>query len=239
MFKPHGFVYIIGVGPGDPELLTLKAIDRISKAEVIVYGKLVPDEIVYKYAKNAKEIIKIEKKHRKDAIKVVIEKALEGKIVAHLKNGDPTIFSNLRDEIEELEKYGISYEVIPGVSSITAGAISGNFSLTDFNKGIRGFSVINGHGEEVSVIEKLVNELGLVIMLMPNFEKIKQLVTKFNIIIVSNASKNNEIIINPGSENEIIKLPDPCIVYIFRKDYNIQLSKLSKSLGYRELDTPQ
>ncbi len=209
-----GFVYIIGVGPGAPDLLTLRAIDRLSKAQVVVYGNLVPDIIVEKYAKNAIEKIKIVKRHRKEAIKIVIDRALKGYVVAHLKNGDPTIYSHLREELEELKRHNIPYEVIPGVSSITAGAIEAEISLTDYPN-IRGFSVVNGHDEDIETMVRLVRELGMLVILMPSFEKARTLIQKlgdeYAIKIVKNISINTEILDKIPEEYD-----KPCIIYVYR-----------------------
>ncbi len=211
----NGLVYVIGIGPGAPDLLTLRAIDRLSRAEVVVYGNLVPDIIVEKYAKNAKEKIKIVKRHRKDAIRVVIEKALKGYTVAHLKNGDPSIFSHFREEIEELKKHGIKYEIIPGVSSITAGAIEAEIALTDFSRGIRGFSVVDGHDEDIGTILDLVDKLGMVVILMPSLEKIRtirELRPDLEISIVKNATIGTNILRDIPE-----KYDGPCIVYLYKK----------------------
>ncbi len=211
----RGFVYIVGVGPGDPELLTLKAVDRISRSEVIVYGRLVPDEIVRRYARSAREVIKVEKSHRRDAIKIVVEKALEGKIVAHLKNGDPMIFSNIRDEIEELKRHGIPYEIVPGVSSLTAAAASADLALTDFCRGIRGFAVVNGHGEDVSTIRDLVERLGLVAIMMPDLRAISELQGEYNVVAVVNATRPDQRVVR--DVNAIDPKRDVVIVYVYRR----------------------
>ncbi len=212
-----GQVYVIGIGPGAPDLLTLRAVDRLSRAEVVVYGNLVPDIIVEKYAKNAIEKIKVVKKHRKEALRIVIEKALQGYTVAHLKNGDPTIFAHFREEIEELKRHGIKYEIIPGVSSITAAAAEAEIALTDFSRGIRGFSVVDGHDEDVSTMLDLLNKLGMVVVLMPSLEKIrtiKKLRPDIEVKIVRNATLNTEIL-NDVPE----KYDGPCIVYIYRRTW--------------------
>ncbi|NPA71054.1 MAG: uroporphyrin-III C-methyltransferase [Crenarchaeota archaeon] len=210
-----GQVYIIGVGPGAPDLLTLRAIDRLSRAEVVVYGNLVPDIIVEKYAKNAIEKIKVVKKHRKDALKIVIEKALQGYTVAHLKNGDPTIFAHFREEIEELKKHGIKYEIIPGVSSITAAAAEAEIALTDFSRGIRGFAVVDGHDEDVETMIELVDKLGMVIVLMPSLEKIriiKMLRPDIELKVIRNATLNTEVL-----DEVPEKYDGPCIIYLYKR----------------------
>ncbi len=213
----RGKVYIIGVGPGSPDLLTLRAVERLREAEVVVYGNLVPEEIVNRFAVNAREKIRVTKRHRKDALKIVIEKALEGFIVAHLKNGDPTIYSNLRDEIEELEKLGIPYEIVPGVSSITAACVEAKIPLTDFLRGLRGFAVVDGHDEDVDRMVRLARELGMLVILMPSFEKVRKVLDilgqEFDVRVVQNASLPTARVLH--------HVPDvydaPSIVLIFRR----------------------
>ncbi len=219
-----GFVYIVGVGPGAPDLITLRAVKVLEKAEVIVYGNLVPDELVKMYCKNAREIIKITKKHRKDAIRIVIEKALEGKVVAHLKNGDPAIFSSLMEEIEELRKHNIPFEIIPGVSSVSAALLEVNLSLTSYNLGIRGFSVVNGHDEDPRNVAELARILGMVVVLMPSREKVesalRHLGEDYCVISIKRATL-------PGREIRVNELPSesdgPTIMYITRRELCEQL----------------
>jgi len=206
---------VIGVGPGAPDLLTLRAVDRLSRADVVVYGNLVPDIIVERYARNAIEKIKVIKRHRKDAIRIVIDRALRGYKVAHLKNGDPTIFSHFREEIEELKKHGIKYEIIPGVSSITAGAAEAEIALTDFSRGVRGFSVVDGHDEDLNAILDLVDRLGMVVILMPSLEKIraiKRIRPDLEIKVVRNATLKTEVLTEVPDKYE-----GPCIVYLYRR----------------------
>ena len=214
-----GFVYIVGVGPGAPDLLTLRAVKILERAEVIVYGNLVPDEIVRKYCKSAKEIIKVTKKHRRDAIRIVVEKALEGKVVAHLKNGDPAIFSSLNEEIEELRKHNIPFEIIPGVSSISAAILELNLSLTDYTCGVRGFSVVNGHDEDPQNIAELARILGMVVVLMPSKEKVEQalnyLGNDYCVISIKRATlQDRKVYFNTVPDEK----GGPTIVYIVKRE---------------------
>ncbi|NWH03956.1 uroporphyrinogen-III C-methyltransferase [Desulfobacter latus] len=125
MTQPRGTVYLIGAGPGDPGLITVKAKACIQSADVVVYDYLAPPVLLDYAGKNA-EIIYVGKKGgdhtlTQDKInRLLVDKAREGKNVARLKGGDPFVFGRGGEEAQELLSYGISYEVIPGVTSAVA-----------------------------------------------------------------------------------------------------------------------
>ncbi len=120
-----GKVYLVGAGPGDPGLVTLKAIDAIAEADCIVYDFLANSSLL-EYARKNTEIIYAGKKGgdktlpQEEINRLIIQRALEGKTVVRLKGGDPFIFGRGGEEAEELAEYDIPFEVIPGVSSATA-----------------------------------------------------------------------------------------------------------------------
>ncbi|MEM4969664.1 MAG: uroporphyrinogen-III C-methyltransferase [Sulfolobales archaeon] len=123
--RSPGKVYLVGAGPGDPGLLTLKGLEAISRADVILVDRLVPKEILG-YARQGAEIIYVGKEpghhsYSQDEInRIMVEKAMEGKIVVRLKGGDPIVFGRGGEEMEALKEAGVCYEVVPGVSSIYA-----------------------------------------------------------------------------------------------------------------------
>ncbi len=132
-----GKVYIVGAGPGDPELLTLKAVKVIKKADVILYDKLVGSKIVEFLKELDKEIVYVGKNSgekgskRQEEINNIMKKyAKEGKIVVRLKGGDPFVFGRGGIEVEFLAKEGIPFEVIPGVSSINSVPTCAGIPLT-------------------------------------------------------------------------------------------------------------
>jgi len=119
---PHkrGYVYIIGAGPGDPELLTIKAARVLREADVILYDDLVSSDLVAQF--NARKIYTGKRKDshhfEQDAINdEILRHARDGKIVARLKGGDPFIFGRGGEEIEVLREHGIGYEIIPGITA--------------------------------------------------------------------------------------------------------------------------
>lgn len=117
-----GIVFLVGAGPGDPGLLTIKAKECIEKADVLVYDYLA-NEIFLDYAKPEAELIYVGKKagsHTKtqDEINgIICEKALAGLMVTRLKGGDPFIFGRGGEEAQELLKAGVSFEIVPGITS--------------------------------------------------------------------------------------------------------------------------
>ena len=121
-------VYFIGFGPGDPELLTVKGYNLLKKADLIIYpGSLIDERYLSQF--KAEKInsfgLKLEE------IVEIIEKALkDGKKVVRLQSGDPSIYGDIGEQIEELEKRGIECEIIPGVSSIFASAAAIKKELT-------------------------------------------------------------------------------------------------------------
>jgi uroporphyrinogen III methyltransferase/synthase len=121
----NGMVYLVGAGPGDAGLLTLRGAELLARAEVVVYDALVNPELLRLAPGNA-EVIYGGKRARDHAIpqeqlnELLIAKAREGKTVVRLKGGDPYIFGRGGEEAEELSDAGVPFEVVPGVSSFVA-----------------------------------------------------------------------------------------------------------------------
>ena len=122
-------VYFVGCGPGDPELLTVKAKKLIQKADVVVYsGSLIPKEII-KLCKKA-ELHDAAKLVREEIFEILKSGAKKGKLVIRLHDGDPTIYGAIREQTDNLKKVGIEYEIIPGITSFLASAASLGSELT-------------------------------------------------------------------------------------------------------------
>ncbi len=128
-------VYLIGAGPGDPGLLTIKGRDVLSEADVIVYDYLANSEFL-SYAKPGAEIIYVGKKGGDHTLsqeginKLIVDKAKEGKTVARLKGGDPYMFGRGGEEAEELLDAGVAFEEVPGITSAIAGPAYAGIPLT-------------------------------------------------------------------------------------------------------------
>lgn len=144
-----GKVYIMGAGPGDAELLTLKGKRAIEEADCIVYDRLINPRIL-NYAKKNAEMIYLGKGNTEGGViqdeinRTLVEKALEGKIVARVKGGDPFVFGRGGEEIQALYENGISFEEIPGItSSISVPAYAG---IPVTHRGVaKSFHVFTGH----------------------------------------------------------------------------------------------
>jgi uroporphyrin-III C-methyltransferase len=131
----NGKVYLVGAGPGDPELLTLKALNLLRRADAVLHDDLVSPEILsmapqkalrYDVGKRCGQ-----KSTRQEAIHfLMIELARQGLQVARLKGGDPMIFGRAGEEIRALRAAGIEFEVVPGVTSALAAAAAAEISLT-------------------------------------------------------------------------------------------------------------
>lgn len=130
-------VYLIGAGPGDPDLITVKAIRAITEADVILCDRLVSPEIVDNYVGKETEIVYVGKECSKKAStpqssinELMVEYALQNKTVARLKGGDVSIFSNILDELQVLKENKIAYEIIPGVTAALGAAAYSGMPLT-------------------------------------------------------------------------------------------------------------
>src|SRR5437660_9687278 len=132
----RGKVYLIGAGPGDPELLTLKAARLLAVANVVLHDALVSDAVLAMISPAA-ELINVGKRAgqkllTQDEINALL--ASYGRTrpgVVRLKGGDPTIFGRAGEEIEALRKAGIEYEIVPGISAALGAAAAAGISLTD------------------------------------------------------------------------------------------------------------
>jgi len=116
--------------PGDPELITVKGKKLLVEADVVVYaGSLVNPEVL-RYAKKGAVLYNSAEMDLDEIISVMVKGTREGKLVVRLHSGDPSIYSAIAEQIEMLDKEGIGYEIVPGVSSIFAAAASLKRELT-------------------------------------------------------------------------------------------------------------
>lgn len=115
-------VYFIGAGPGDPELLTVKAARIIALADVIIYAGSLVNREVLRHAKETARIYDSAVLTLEEIIAIVEKAVAEGKTVARLQSGDPGLYGAIGEQMELLAQRGIAYEVIPGVSSFAAAA---------------------------------------------------------------------------------------------------------------------
>src|SRR6266849_5649562 len=135
MMTGQGIVYPVGAGPGDPKLLTLRALELMRSAEVVAYDELVPPQILSLVPAQA-ELLAVGRRHGHGKTgyrlhPMVLERARAGRIVVRLKSGDPLIFGRGAEEAEELAEAGIPFEIVPGVSAALGAAAYAGIPLTD------------------------------------------------------------------------------------------------------------
>lgn len=135
--RSKGKVILAGAGPGDPELITLKAARYLGLADVVLTDRLVSEEILEIYVRKDAEILYVGKQCRRGVStpqqtinELLVEYALMGKLVVRLKGGDVSIFSNIMDELETLVANNIPYEIVPGVTAALGAAASAGIPLT-------------------------------------------------------------------------------------------------------------
>jgi uroporphyrin-III C-methyltransferase len=131
-----GKVYLVGAGPGDPELLTRKAWRVLQSADVVLHDDLVAQELL-RVLPVTTQVVNVGKRCGTKSISqaeinaLMIQQAREGKIIARLKSGDPLLFGRAGEEMEALRAAGTDLEIIPGVTSALGAAASAQISLTD------------------------------------------------------------------------------------------------------------
>ena len=155
-----GMVYLVGAGPGDPDPITRKGLRLIRRADVVIYDRLIPYDLLNETRSDA-ELINVGKeptRHRlaqEDINALIIDRAGKGNLVVRLKGGDPLIFGRGAEEALVCRKHGIPFEIVPGVSSAHAVPTYAGIPLT--HRGVSSaFTVITGH-EDPSKGESSIN----------------------------------------------------------------------------------
>jgi len=123
-------VYFIGAGPGDPELLTIRAENIIKRADVIIYADSLINPEVCSSARKGTEIYPSASLSLEEITGIIVNAVKQGKVVARLQSGDPSIYGAIQEQMAALDEKGIEYKVIPGVSSLFATAAALKVELT-------------------------------------------------------------------------------------------------------------
>lgn len=146
---PIGKLYLIGAGPGDPELLTIKAVRALEQCDIILYDRLVHRKTLA-FAKAEAECIYVGKHHgqqeqtQREIFELIRKNALAGKTVARLKGGDPIVFGRGAEEWALAQQHGIEVELVPGVTSAIAVPALAGIPLTC--RGVsQSFAVVTAH----------------------------------------------------------------------------------------------
>ncbi len=173
--EKKGFVYLVGAGPGDPGLFTIKGRDILRQAEVVVYDRLVSAQILA-YARPDAELIYVGKESSRHTLNqdginaLLVEKAREGKLVVRLKGGDPFVFGRGGEEALYIREHGFDFAVIPGITSAVAVPAYAGIPVTH-REATSSFAVITGHerpGKEISSIDwsRIATGIGTLVFLM-------------------------------------------------------------------------
>ncbi|WP_395065944.1 uroporphyrinogen-III C-methyltransferase [Flavobacterium sp.] len=142
----QGKVILAGAGPGDPDLISLKALKYLQIADIVLTDRLVSPEVIETHARKDAQVIYVGKQCSKgihtpqqDINELMVEFALQGKLVLRLKGGDASLFSNVLDELIAVKQHQIPYEIIPGISAAFGAAAYTGIPLTarDHSRGVR------------------------------------------------------------------------------------------------------
>ena len=145
----EGKVYLVGAGPGPAELLTLKAVDLLKAADVIIYDRLIQEQVLA-FCKPTVERIYMGKplgrhdSRQEEIHNLLLRKANEGKLVVRLKGGDPFLFGRGGEEVEFLADHRVAFEVVPGVSSALAAPLSAGIAVTH-RDAASSVAIVTGH----------------------------------------------------------------------------------------------
>jgi uroporphyrin-III C-methyltransferase / precorrin-2 dehydrogenase / sirohydrochlorin ferrochelatase len=158
----EGKVMFVGAGPGDPGLLTLKAVQALQGADVILQDDLVPQAITDMARREAKRVIVGKTGHgpscrQSDINGLMIRLATSGQRVVRLKSGDPSVFGRLSEEMRACRTAGVAFEIVPGVTAAQGAAAALGVSLTE-RRVARRLQFVTGHGEDGQLPEDLSAE---------------------------------------------------------------------------------
>lgn len=156
----RGKVYLVGAGPGDPKLITLRGLEALQRSDCVVYDRLAGPQLLNRAKKGAELIYvgKLPDRHtmkQEEINRLLVDLALQGKTVTRLKGGDPTVFGRVGEEAELLRRHGIEYEIVPGITSAIAVPAYAGIPVTHRDLA-SSFSVITGH-ESPDKLDRMIH----------------------------------------------------------------------------------
>lgn len=245
-----GKVFLVGAGPGDPKLITLRAVELIKKADIVLYDRLVSKKILDMIPKSAKKIyvgreVGDDYKHQDSTNDLMVKHAKANRMVVRLKGGDPTIFGRGGEEAEYLKKRKIKFEIIPGITSGIGAATYSGIPLTH-RKFASSVVFVTGHEDpqkqkESVKWQRLAKSVDTIVIMM-GLSRIgiicKQLIKggmskKTPVAVIENGTTPNHKMIT-GDLSNILKLASqkhikpPSIIIIGK------VVSLSKTLQWRD-----
>jgi uroporphyrin-III C-methyltransferase len=227
-----GTVYLIGAGPGDPELLTLKAARLLAHANVVLHDALVSREVLALISPAA-EVIDVGKRAGRKLLtqdeinSLLVSYAQTREIVVRLKGGDPSVFGRAGEEIESLRRAGIPYEIVPGITAALGAAAAAGISLTDRRVASQILLTTFSRGADGSVMDwGCVTSTTTLVLYMPgaDYAEVSQRLLEGGLpadlpcVIVSNAAGASEEIrwSSVGRLGNDEKLPAPALLIVGR-----------------------
>lgn len=173
--KKHGRVYLVGAGPGAPGLITVRGLECIRLADVIVYDHLIDESLLDEVPAGSEQIYagKTAGRHsmpQEDINRLLVEKAQQGKQVVRLKGGDPFVLGRGGEEAESLQEAGVPFEIVPGVTSAVAVPAYAGIPVTH-REHASYFTVLTGHEDVKKTVsgipwEELARTMGTIVILM-------------------------------------------------------------------------
>ncbi|MFH5833167.1 uroporphyrinogen-III C-methyltransferase [Halalkalibaculum sp. DA384] len=248
-YPAYGKVYLVGAGPGDPELITVKGSNILQEADVIVYDRLANPELL-SITSEESEHIYVGKRPGKPSVSqkqinhILVTKAREGKKVARLKGGDSFVFGRGGEECIALKAANVRYEVVPGISSALAAPAYAGIPVTH-RKVARSFTVVTGHTIKKSDSFEnwchLVNSDTLVILMgMRNLHKIAEQLVRLGrsedtpVAVIQNATYGDQKVVRGTLETiaeEAEGLSSPATIVVG------ELASQSRELSWFQADT--
>ena len=223
---------VVGAGPGDVELITIKAIKVLESADVVLYDALVNEELL-QYAASAEHVFVGKRSgchaYTQDQInELIVSMAYRYGHVVRLKGGDPFIFGRGTEEIDYVEKYGLATEVVPGISSAMGVPVMAGISLTQ-RKIADSFWVITGttSNHELSKDINLASKSAATVVILMGMQKLEEIITIFQtnrtddlpIAIIQNGTRDTEkkVVGNISSIAQLVaenNIASPAIIVI-------------------------